>query len=264
MAIVQTGSVLNFTTTNTTTGTVSTTITVPADAEMVLVGWSGYSPTPSAYSGGSMTFTKGGVDIAMTSADSLHHGDDSTGFAASLFYMVLPDTGSNKTLKWSWAATPAGDTPICSITFWKGVDIASPFRDSDGGGSGSSPPYTSLGTITAVSGDLIIAWAASFAGPEGTADSWSNLTLLSQVPFAGGASNADGAWATGSPSGATLVALSTATNWSDGHIVAASFKPSPGIALTIPQGNLALDKKIAINHVVNPAKSIPIFLYPPP
>ena len=31
-----------------------------------------------------------------------------------------------------------------------------------------------------------------------------------------------------------------------------------------PQGNLALDKKIAINHVVNPATSIPIFLYPPP
>src|SRR6267142_2250649 len=101
MAIVQTGSVLQFTGLGTAnTGTVSTTITVPADAELVVVGWSGFSSTANFFSTGSMTFTKGGVDTAMTMVSG---ADGNTGlWQAAMAYLVLPDTGSNKTLKWDW------------------------------------------------------------------------------------------------------------------------------------------------------------------
>src|SRR5882724_6123877 len=120
MAIVQTGSVLNFGTLGTAnTGTVSSTITVPSDAEIVIVGWSGFTGTASYYSTGSMTFTKGGADTAMTSVTG---GDGNNGnWMGGYFYLVLPDTGTNKTLKWDWLGAGVQGDPdnMCSITFWK-------------------------------------------------------------------------------------------------------------------------------------------------
>src|SRR5882724_781138 len=224
MAIVQTGSVLQFPALGSAnTGTVSTTITVPADAELVIATWTGYSSTANFFSTGGMTFTKGGVDTAMTNVP----GGDSNGavWMAAMFYLVLPDTGSNKTLKWDWLGTAAAGDPnsICSVTFWKGIDTASPVRNSQGTQAGSLP-YTTA-TITAASGDLIIAWTGftNAAASEATIDTWSNLTLLSQITFSSGA---DGALATGSPSGNTTVAASTGTNVADGGIIAASFKAS--------------------------------------
>lgn len=224
MAIVQTGSVLQFPGPgDTNTGTVSTTITVPADAEIVIAGWSGYSNTANFFSGGKMQFTKGGVDTDMVSVA----GGDAAGsgnWAAGLYYLVLPDTGSNKTLKWDWVGTASADDArtVCSVTFWKGIDTASPVRGSGGGQNATSTPYTSS-TITALTGDLIVAWVAGFVGSEGTINSWSNLTLLSQIAVS---VFADGAWATGSPTGNTTVAASTDTNFDDGGIVAISLKPA--------------------------------------
>lgn len=222
MAIVQTGSVLQFPGLGSgNTGTVSSTITVPADAELVVVGWSGFSNTSGFFSSGGMTFTKGGVDTAMNSVA----GGDTAGsnWGAGYFYLVLPDTGSNKTLKWDWLGAGVADSAnnVCSVTFWKGIDTASPVRGSSAGQSGTTPPYTS-GTITAASGDLIIAWVAGFVTAEGTINTWSNLSLLSQITADGPV--ADGAWATGSPSGNTTVAASTGTNFDDGGIVAVAFK----------------------------------------
>src|SRR5882762_7830275 len=129
MAIVQTGSVLQFPGLGSAnTGTVSTTITVPSDAELVVVGWSGFSNTSSFFSSGSMTFTKGGADTAMTSVA----GGDTAGsnWGAGYFYLVLPDTGANKTLKWDWLGTAVADSAnnVCSVTFWKGLNTASPTR----------------------------------------------------------------------------------------------------------------------------------------
>lgn len=172
-----------------------------------------------------MTFTKGGVDTAMTAVQPSTSGDLPGAFMAAMFYQVLPDTGSNKTLKWSWANGPVVNAPIISITFWKGVDTSSPIRGS-GGGQNSNLPYTT-NTITAQSGDTIVAWVGGFVGcGEGTIDTWSNVSLLAQVAcYSTG--YADGAWATGSPSGNTTVAASTGTNFSDGGIVAISLIPAP-------------------------------------
>lgn len=236
MAIVQAGSTLKFDLSGYgNTGTVSTTITVPADAELVIAAWSGFG-SANYFSTGSMTFTKGGVDTAMTAATG---GDASTSFwQAAAFYLALPDTGSNKTLKWDWAgaAAPSDGTGLCSVTFWKGVDTASPVRDTDGTQAGTTP-YTTP-TLTAQSGDLIVAWVGAFTASEGTVDSWSNLTLLGQVVASG--SRADGAWATGSPSGNTTVAASTDTNIDDGGIVAIVLKAAATVTTGIgATGSLA-------------------------
>src|SRR5882724_6301485 len=197
MAIVQTGSVLQFPALGGgNTGTVSTTITVPADAELVVVGWSGFSSTANFFQGGGMTFTKGGADTAMT----VVAGTTVNSWTGGMFYLVSPDTGSNKTLKWDWIGTGAATNTesLCSVTFWKGLDTASPVRGTGFGNDGAgTPPYTT-GTITAASGDLIIAWTVSSASAEGTADTWSNLSTLSQITAT---LPADAAWATGSPSG---------------------------------------------------------------
>lgn len=245
MAVVQTGSItqLNeaFVTAN--TGTVSTTITVPSDAELVVVGVSAFTTTASYYSGGSLTFTKGGVDTAMTVAVTGANGGDNNAarWMCAMFYMALPDTGSNKTLKWDWAGAGAqtDDFQIFSLTFWKGCDTSSPVRSALGAQSGGVP-YTT-GTLTAVSGDLIIAVVGTNPTGEGTANTWSNLALLGQLTANG---DADGAWATGSPSGNTTVALSTATNYNDGGIVAIVVKAAAatGIPNQIYQTNFAVKR----------------------
>lgn len=229
MAIVQTGATQTFTALGSAnTGTVSTTITVPADAELVVVGWSGFNNTTLFFSSGSMTFTKGAADTAMTSVAG---GDTATSnWACGYFYMFTPDTGSNKSLKWDWAGTgTAGDTSnVCTVTFWKGVDTSG-VRGSSGGQNGSNTPYTT-GTITAVSGDFIIAMVGAFTTGTGSVNTWSGLTSVTQTNSA----SAFGAVAIGSPSGNTTVAASTDTNLDDGSIVAASFKAST-TSVTSPQ-----------------------------
>jgi len=232
MAVTQTGSIQNFTPAVGQSGTVSSTITVPADAQLVLAGFSSWNNSGNAthYSAGSATFTKGGVDTAMTLVDTNASCNPSVGWAAPLFYLVSPDTGANKTLKWSWSAGGSYDAGyLVSVTFWTGLDTASPVRSAKGGQSGASTPYTTS-TLTAQSGDLIVAWVGAFVGSgEGSINSWSNLTLLSNLTHQ---LSADGAWATGSPTGNTTVAASTDTGLDDGGIAAVVIKPAAGAAAT--------------------------------
>lgn len=230
-AITQTGSLLQFNPSNANSGTVSSTITVPADAQIVLVGISGYNgATANFFSGGSMTFTKGGVDTAMTVAvTGANGGDNSTAaFMCAMYYMVSPDTGSNKTLKWDWAgANTADNAPLVSVIFFTGVETTSAVRSALGK-QAAGVPFTT-GTLTAQSGDLAVATVGAFAASEGTADTWSNLSTLSQMTIYG---SSDGAWGSGSPSGNETVALSTATNFADGGIVAIILIPTASAAST--------------------------------
>lgn len=223
MAITQAGTTLRFDLqVQTNSGTVSSTITVPSDAEIVLVGVSTWATVANYLTSGSMTFTKNSVDTTMTAVTG---GDSNTGmFYGTIFYLLAPDTGTNKSLKWDWSGTTTMvNYPLFSITFWRGIDTSSPVRHS-GGSQASALPYTTP-TLTAQSGDLIVAWAHGFAEAEGSVDSWSNLTLLSQLAKVSFDSS-DGAWATGSPSGNTTVGASTGTNWDDGGISAVVLKPA--------------------------------------
>ena len=221
-AIAQTGSTLQIGENSTAnTGTVSTTVTVPADAEIVVVALSAFGGT-NYFSGGNFKFTKGGTQVNMT----MVAGDSAGTWQTAMGYLALPDTGANKTLSYDWAGTGTSPDTVrnYSITFWKGIDTASPVCDSDGAQSGSFPVTTP--TLTAETGDLIVAFCAGFNGAQdgsGTINTWSNLTELVEVAHN---SYAEGAWATGSPSGNTTVGASTGGNWSEPAIVAVVLKPA--------------------------------------
>jgi len=242
VAIVQTGTTLDFPISSTNYfGTVSTTITVPSDAQFVVVGLSNYGGgTNNKHSG--MTFTKGGVNTAMT---PVFGADATTNWNAVAFYLAAPDTGTNKTLAWLWDnGTSSGDLAF-SVTFWKGVDTTSPVRDTDGAQGSGWPRNTP--TLTCVSGDKIIAFAGFYYGAGGGAGgvtTWNNLTELAEITNQG---PAEGTWATGDPTGDTTVGVQSCTG-SEGGIVAIVVKPAAGgtaYTLTAAAGTLTLAGQIA-------------------
>ena len=73
--VAQTGTNTEFNVSTANSGTASTTIAVPSDATMIIVGISGFHSVINYFSGGSMTFTKGGVDSAMTAVQPATRGD---------------------------------------------------------------------------------------------------------------------------------------------------------------------------------------------
>lgn len=225
MAITQVGTVLElFPNSAADSGTVSSTITVPSDAELIVVGVVGFEPTANYFSGGDLTFTKGGSDTTMSKGSNL--GDGNTGlFMAALFYLVLPDTGTNKSLKWNWlGAGGPSNNPGFSITFWKGVNTSDLVR-STSGAQAAAPSYVT-GTLTAVTGDKIIAWTGYFASVEGST-TWANATELAEI--ARFASDGDGSWATADPTGNQTVSVTAAGGSDDGGIIAIVVKAAPVI-----------------------------------
>lgn len=217
-----TGSVLTFSALGpANSGTVSTTITVPADATYVLVGWSGYSSSGTFYAiNGALKFTKSGSQADMTYLG----GGSSVGWSGPLYGLALPDTGTNKTLTWDFNGTNLADdaNSLCSIVFLKDVDTAS--LRSFGDATSGSLPYTT-GSLAGSTGDLAVGWVGAFASAEGAINSWSNLTLLSQLTHF---NSADGAWATGSPTTAQTYAALTGSNIDDGALTVVIFKNASG------------------------------------
>lgn len=240
--VTQTGNVLRFAPALTNTGTASSTIEVPSDAQLVVVHCSGWSNAQTnLFSGGSLTFTKGGADTALTIVTG---GDANSGFLmGAIAYLALPDTGPNKTFKWDLVGTNAPATLLFTVTFWTGIDTVSPIRSSNAIQSGTVP-YTS-GTLTCQTGDLILANAfgsTTAHAAEGTIDSWSNLTLLDQTVRDG--VDADMALAVGSPTGNTTVAASTGTNFDDGGIAAIVIKPATTVTIWQATTVLALSSNV--------------------
>lgn len=249
MTIAQAGSVQDFLVgllTFDNVGTVSSTITVPADAELVVVALTAEPASTGAYfSGGTVTFTKGGSDTAMT-----YDAGEQTSWNGLIWHLALPDTGANKSLKWDWAGSGAHPTGalLWTISFWKGIDTAAPIRDVKSV-YGTTFPVTTA-SLTCVSGDLIVAFCG-FTKTDGGAtaasiNSWSGgLTTLAQFDKAGDYN--DGAWATGSPSGNTTVGTVTGTNCGtsgDACVVTAiSLKPAAGGTILV--GDYTLDAGLA-------------------
>lgn len=226
----QTGSFQDFSvTSNANTGTVSSTITVPADAELVVVAVSAFQGTNDGLAG--MTFTKGGTDTAMNRASGT--ADASSGWGCAMFWLALPDTGANKSLKWDWigSGNSADQNFAFSVGFWKNVDTVSPIRDSDGLRGNSLPMNTP--TLTAEAGDLILAFTGFYNAASdhlGNVTAWSNLSSLHKVNSPSTA-YCEGQWASGFPSGDTAVGITTATKWNEGGLVAAVVKKKSSLSL---------------------------------
>lgn len=208
-------------------GDVTTTLEVPADATYVLVGASTWASDQNSYmSAGGMTITKGGVDTAMTALGVA--GDASASFwMAGLFGLALPDTGANKTLKYDWNGTATtSEKMIFSVTFWKGVDTASPVRDSDGE-QGWFPGNTlDVPTMTAQSGDKIVAWIGTYLQPGLTASIDTYYGGLSTLEAATSHVTAGGLWATADPTGDVAVGATGGGTCEDCGMCAVVLKPA--------------------------------------
>lgn len=177
-------------------------ITVPSDAEIVLVGVVGYDdlgPTVNFFSGGSCSV--GGQAMTAIAADG-----DTTFMQGCLFYLLAPPTGT-QAVTWNWVgANNAGHGVLFGYTFWKGLRTAQAggaVRFTDGIQQGANP-HTS-NSLTAGPGDKIIGWAFSFISTENTWTVGAGTTLLAQLTNANGT---DAVWVTADPSKAQTISAS--------------------------------------------------------
>jgi hypothetical protein len=205
--ITQTGSATQFSAVTGNSGTLS--VTVPADAQIAVVGVLGRSDDTGFFDT-NMTLTKGGTDVAMTRIGPTGQTSAQT---PVIYYLALPDTGAGKSLKYNWTGAnvpPAGAEPTISVTYWKGIDTASPVRSSGWQGELAERFSAVTDTLTAQDGDLVVGFAGGYGpGSEGSIDTWYNLNTLSQWTFSG---PHDAAWGTFAPSGDLKVGAIKATN----------------------------------------------------
>jgi hypothetical protein len=194
------------------TGTVSSSITIPADTEMILVFMSGYgrADTANYHTDGTVTFTKGGSDTAMTSVGA---ADSDTGlWQGSLWYMMEPDTGTSKSLKWDWVGSSSSDDQQKNwvIVCLKGVDLGDPVRASGGAQAGSAPVSTA--SLAGGTDSRAFVFTAMYNGSgdgAGAIDSWTNCLELAEITHQ---STSEVAIATASPSGSTVYTAATSSN----------------------------------------------------
>lgn len=223
VAPTRTGSVSSFTNAN---NSGSTSITIPADATMLIVGVTGYLGTANYFSGGSMTI--GGNAMTAVAADG-----DTGAFMGALFYVFNPPTGS-QTLAWDWVGTsPPVDGCLFAWGAYKDLDTSG-IRSSSGTQQAENPHTT--GTLTAQSGDLIVAFAEQYVYLEGTF-TWTSATGISEFT---GFDHADASWAEASPTGNQTVSASCSYD-SDGGIMAIVLKPAAGgsASLVVPHHPMA-------------------------
>jgi hypothetical protein len=151
----------------------SQAVTVPAAATAALIGVSGFHSSAGNFSTNAMTL--GGQSSAgkIVAADG-----NSSVWQGALHLITLPATGS-QTLAWDWVATAVDPEVKISVIFLSGVDTASPIRDSEGKQNGTTTQTSK--TLTAQSGDFIVAWAAYFTGGSEGTSGWTNATTLADI-----------------------------------------------------------------------------------
>jgi hypothetical protein len=217
MAITRIGSLTESADAERTTNTGSESISVPADAEILIVGVHGYYNTTNYFTGGAMTL--GGTTFTTEVAQGNASGSY---FMGALFAIDCRALTGTRTLAWDWSGTANPNTDVRIVWgCYKGVNTSAMVRDSDGAQT-SSPPFTTP-TLTALAGDLIVAWAWGFY-TDASAPTWSNATQVTGYLTSYG--EAKGSWAEGSPTGNTTVGVSAWTGVTDGAICAIVLAPA--------------------------------------
>lgn len=211
MAVTITGSPIEI---QTAANASSQSVTVPADADLVVIGVSGYE-SGSPFTNGSLTLNS----VALTK----NIADDDSAFQGGQFYLVNPATGS-QTLAWDWGGTAAlfGGV-ILVLRFYKGVDTADPIRDSHA--SQAAAGVFATDTLTAQTDDLVTAFSWMFGGsPEPV--TWTNATEIDEY---GAFTFANASLAEVAPSGNVQITATWDTA-SDGGIAALVLQPAAGSA----------------------------------
>jgi hypothetical protein len=226
----------------------------------------------------SITMLKGGVQTPMTRLT----GGDVSGrvWQAAMFYMVEPDIGDDLQMTWDWAGSANVANPsILSVTFWEGVDLADPIRDSNGAQqlelyeNGPLVPLPlRLPMLTNREGDRVLAYFGAYRPgfTEGTVDTWKNLTTLEQ----GAASNFfDYAWGTAEVIGSLQVGVEAVTAMEDSALAAVVLKPAAAVTPATPDVEPATTARSVVTatftlppelagatdvEVVNESRTIPV------
>jgi hypothetical protein len=200
-----------------TANTGSTSVTVPSGAEIALCQVDGYITETTYFTGGTLT-------IGGQSMTAVAGGDTGTsGWQQALWTRVLaPSLSGAQTVAWDWAGTSALDNDATlTCVFYQGIDTASAVRSSTCV-QASDSPYTT-GTLTAQTGDLLVAMVTAFAGSE-TTFTWTSATKIEDFAQQGG-NLGDGSLAEAAPTGnQTVSAASTVAD--DGGICAVVLKPA--------------------------------------
>jgi hypothetical protein len=156
----------------------SQAITVPSDAEIIIVSVGGYHGTASRFSGGTLTLN--GVSLTVGRAD-----DTSASLAMSaMFYLLNPATGS-QSLAWNWAGTTAMIIGAqVYYSFYKGINKGNPIRDSQGiQSTGSTSVNRTVANTKA--GDMICAYSHMEQNNPNypTAIGWANATEVREDAY---------------------------------------------------------------------------------
>ena len=177
MAVTRTGSV---TTIQTESQTGSQSVTVPNDAEIMIVKIAGF--LDSTYVGEG-TYT--------INSQSLTAVWGATGDYSDIFYKINPSTGS-QTFAWDFGSAPQFDEFI-EISFYKGINTgdaigATAFLDLF-----SNIDTANTGEMTASNGDAVVAIALIYGGgdPLPASADWTNATELTDTTAAGVYSGAE-------------------------------------------------------------------------
>lgn len=147
MDVSRTGSINSF---NSQSNAANTSISIPADAQFIVVTVGGWINNIGYFSSGSLTLNSSQLTISYT-------GDASTSTHMGMlyYYNVSAWAGTSQTLAWDWNDTyPPVTGANFFYAFYKGIDGTSPIRSS-GGESVDAISHTT-GSLAATSGDMLV------------------------------------------------------------------------------------------------------------
>lgn len=159
-AVERTGSIIEIGS-NANSG--SQSISVPSDAELIIVAVSGFygDPTPISTSTGTLTL----ASVAIPIINEVGDGDaaQSTKQGMVIFGLRSPATGT-QTLAWDWGGTETPDEgQNITVGFYKGVASTGWLVDT-GGEIGNATAQKTTGEMTADTGDISICVGDTYTG----------------------------------------------------------------------------------------------------
>ena len=223
MAVARIGDVASFSNANN-TGTQE--IAIPGDAELCVVGLTGWVGTTYPFS------TGGVLSLESTTMTPVSGTADASVSAlmSCLWYVLVPSgwRGANGTLDWNWAGTAdLTNGGTFQYAFYKGIDLSVPVRDSDGAQAiGSSGVYVTP-SLTKQTGDLVVGVSANYSASNTTVI-WTNASEVRTE----GVPTSRSSWAEGLPSGDGTI-TATWSSGDDGSVCAIVLKPAAGGASSI-------------------------------
>ena len=214
-------------------------ITVPADAQLIVLGISGYKSSTGFFSGQPPQLAGTPIGIVLVADTSIAY------FQGDMFLRYLPPVGA-QTITWNWGALPDNRVLFCAA-FYKGI-APNWLGDGYAGQSGNSNHATD--TLIATANDLIVAVHSPYIALPGTAPAW-NWTNATQVQAFNDGLYTGLSLAEAQPTGNVVISVQETTYQSDNALCAVVIQGAAGgasgdLAATQGQQTLAATGSVPI------------------